>query len=168
MLLDSVNGEGDLGVNAAIYNWVVYSLINFGNINRPHNEIWKYEVKSSTDTIMTPSNTASEIFQESFLNNIMSGENKELIAVLGANDLIQGWTPKAKVMFHSGKKDNIVPHFHTINAFNAFKERGADVTLYKYEGDHYTPDLDYLTTTIKDFVVVLLDVGIHNTNGQVS
>ncbi|MFC9709458.1 alpha/beta hydrolase family protein [Paenibacillus sp. NPDC056933] len=154
MILESANVEGDIGENAAIYNWTLYSLIKFGNIDRPHDEVWKYEVNSSLDALMTPSNKVSEIIQESFLENVINGKDGEVLAAIKGNDLIQGWTPKAKIMFHSGKHDDIVPHYNTLNAYNTFKERGADVTLYEYEGNHYTPDLKYLTRTIKDFGVL--------------
>ncbi|OAB25499.1 hypothetical protein PMSD_27485 [Paenibacillus macquariensis subsp. defensor] len=144
--------EGDdMGENGGIYNWTLYSLIKFGNIDRPYDKVWNYKVENSMDALMPPSNKVSEIFNESFLENIISGNDTELMKAIENNSLINGWTPKAKIMLHSGKNDDIVPHFNTLNAYNAFKKQGADVTLYEYDGNHYTPDLDYLTNTIKDF-----------------
>ncbi|RUT40320.1 hypothetical protein EJP82_25195 [Paenibacillus anaericanus] len=141
----------DMGENAGIYNWTLYSLLKFSNINRSNNEVWNYKIENSMDAIIPPSNKVSDIFKTSFLENFMSGNDKELMKAIEDNSLITGWTPKAKIMFHSGKNDDIVPHFNTLNAYNSSKKQGADVTLYEYEGNHYTPDLDYLITTIKDF-----------------
>ncbi|WP_415839511.1 alpha/beta hydrolase family protein [Paenibacillus tarimensis] len=150
---DTLDLEGDdLGENAGIYNWTLYSLLKFSNIDVPLEKVWNYEVKSSLDALSPPSSKLSEIINLPFLQEIiMNGDNEELSSVLEQLNLISGWTPKAKIMFHSGKNDDIVPHFNTLNAYNRFKMVGADVTLYEYNGDHYTPDLEYLTTTIKDF-----------------
>ncbi|MEW4430218.1 hypothetical protein AB1I68_22380 [Paenibacillus pabuli] len=109
-------------------------------------------MRNSLDALNPPSSKVSEFINLPFIEeSIMVGGNEELLSSIDQISLINGWTPKAKIMFHSGKNDDIVPHFNTLNAYNNFKEAGADVILYEYNGDHYTPDLDYLTTTIKDF-----------------
>ncbi|OMI27144.1 hypothetical protein BTA31_11540 [Bacillus haynesii] len=144
--------DDDLGENAGIYSWTLYSLLKFSNINIPLDKIYKYEVQNSLDALNPPSSKVSEFINLPFLQeSIMSGDNEELLNVIEQLSLIDGWIPKAKIMLHSGKNDDIVPHYNTLNAYNNFKKEGADVTLYEYNGDHYTPDLDYLTTTIKDF-----------------
>lgn len=144
--------EDDLGENAGIYSWTLYSLLKFSNINIPSDKIYKYEVQNSLDALNPPSSKVSEIINLPFLQeNIMRGDNEELLNVMEQLSLINDWIPKAKIMLHSGKNDDIVPHYNTLNAYNNFKKEGADVTLYEYNGDHYTPALDYLTTTIKDF-----------------
>ncbi|WP_277376107.1 alpha/beta hydrolase family protein [Paenibacillus polymyxa] len=142
----------DLGENAGIYSWTLYSLLKFSNIDVPLDKVYNYEVKNSLDALNSPSTKASEILNLPFIQeNIMSGDNERLLSVIEQISLIHGWTPKAKIMFHSGKNDDIVPHYNTLNAYNKFKKEGADVTLYEYNGDHYTPDVNYLTNTIKDF-----------------
>lgn len=144
--------DDDLGENAGIYSWTLYSLLKFSNINVPIDKIYNYEVQNSLDALNPPSSKVSEFINLPFLQeSIMSGDNEELLSTIEQLSLINGWVPKAKIMFHSCKNDDIVPHYNTLNAYNKFKKEGADVTLYEYNGDHYTPDLDYLTTTIKDF-----------------
>ncbi|MCY7891719.1 lipase family protein [Bacillus vallismortis] len=144
--------DDDLGENAGIYSWTLYSLLKFSNINVPLDKIYNYEVQNSLDALNPPSSKVSEFINLPFLQeSIMSGDNEELVSAIEQLSLINDWVPKAKIMFHSGKNDDIVPHYNTLNAYNKFKKEGADVTLYEYNGDHYTPDLDYLTTAIKDF-----------------
>lgn len=92
--------------------------------------MYNYEVNDSLDALNPPSSKVSEILNLPFLQeSIMSGDNEELLSIIEQISLINGWTPKAKIMFHSGKNDNIVPHFNTLNAYNKFKKQGADVTL---------------------------------------
>ncbi|WP_458119742.1 alpha/beta hydrolase family protein [Paenibacillus sp. Z6-24] len=137
--------------NIGIYNWTLYTLLKFNHINRPYSDVWNYKVENSLDALMPPSDKISEIFNPVFLERLLSGQDLELLYAIQNSSLINGWKPKAKIMFHSGKNDEIVPHFNSLNAYNTFKKLGSDVTLYEYEGDHYTPALDYLTTTIKEF-----------------
>ncbi|WP_024773084.1 alpha/beta hydrolase family protein [Aquimarina macrocephali] len=134
-----------------IYSWAGHVWNEFGNINRPADQIWNFEVNHPIEALNLPSSIPSQVFKSSFIDNIENGNDREIISIMEENDLIDGWTPKAKVFLHHGINDDIVPYFNTENAYNSFLNNGSDVTLYRYGGNHCTPIFEYLTNLLKDF-----------------
>ena len=137
----------------SIYNWAAYSLNMYEDgLNRSANDIWSYSVNSQQAAIEVPSFRPAGIFNEGFRTGIVNGTDAAMETAMQNNDLIQGWTPKGALYFHSGTNDLIVPHYNSTNAHNHFNSIGVNSTLYEYPGgDHYTPAFDYLTTTLNDF-----------------
>ena len=133
-----------------IYNWSVYALWRSLSEPPPADTIWKYPVANQFDAINVPSYVPNDIFTEAFVDAIARGEHPLYDAAV-ANSLHDSWRPQGKVFLHSGKADTIVPHYNSLDAYEGLKSRGGEVTLYEYEGDHYTPVIDVLITSLRDF-----------------
>lgn len=137
----------------SIYNWSVYALNkDYPDLQRNPSSIWTYPVSAQEDAIYVPSNKVSEIYTPTFVEGIVNEMDTDFIAAAKANTLLEGWTPKGELFFHSGTNDLIVPHYNSTNAHNFFRTIGVQSTLYEYpNGDHYTPLYQYVTTTLNDF-----------------
>ena len=137
----------------SIYSWALYSINRLdAKLNLPTNSIWTYAVSNQWDALNIPSFQAREIFQQTFIEEEVNDVNSEFSRAIQENSLIEGWTPKGHLFFHSGTEDFIVPHYNSINAHQHFESVNVNSTLYEYPGeDHYTPVYKYLTTTLDDF-----------------
>ena len=92
-----------------------------------------------------PSNNPADIYADD-----IKADHQQLDAIFEVSDLHKGWSPRGKLL-HSGKRDYIAPHAHSLSAVEGLSQEGADNTLYEYEGDHYAPANDYFRTTMRDF-----------------
>jgi hypothetical protein len=127
--------------------WALYAHNLFADNPLPNESIFKINVTSELSVLTDrTSNVPTEIIKQSFIGNeFMKNEFVK-------NDLINGWQPNSKVFFYFGTEDTDVYPFNSVNAYNAFKNRGSDVELIKYVGDdHYTPVLKYYLSMIAEF-----------------
>lgn len=149
---DVLSNPGNEWGALQIYNWAMYAMNKYNNLGRPADQIWTYPVSNQLEAIAVPSLKPEDVWTPSFISNVVSNSDTELIAILDAQTLINGWTPQGKVFLHSGTNDLIVPHYNSTNANQAFLQVGADVALYEYQGgDHYTPAVQYVKKTLDDF-----------------
>lgn len=81
----------------------------------------------------------------------MNAELNKIYDACKANDNLD-WTPKAPIILLHSKDDTYVPYFNSLDAYNAFTERGADVTLATYAY------IDHLATALVFVALVLLDL----------
>lgn len=135
-----------LTANMEIYSWTIYTYNKRSEMPIPNNQIWNYSVTSELEAIMVPSYDPEDVFSPFILSN-----DDSLSRILEAGDIHDGWVPKGKVFLHSGKRDNIVPHFNSSDTYNNLKRLGGDIYIYEYEGDHYEPASNYYTRTLMDF-----------------
>ena len=134
----------------AIYNWATFAMNEFYLSDRPFDQIWKYPVKDPMDAILVPSEKPVDIYQPFFLNMIQQRTDAGVQTAISANSLNTGWVPEKPVFFYVGVTDQIIPHQITIDTYNEFKQEGAEVTLYKYPGDHFTAVYDYFFQMIEN------------------
>jgi hypothetical protein len=127
--------------------WSLYAHNLFAENPLPNDSIFKINVTSELSVLRDrTSNIPSEIVKESFIGSeFMKNEFVK-------NDLIIGWNPVRKVFFYYGSEDTDVYPFNSVNAYNAFINRGSDVELIEYVGDdHETPVLKYYLSMMAKF-----------------
>jgi hypothetical protein len=71
----------------------------------------------------------SALLQPAVFDDVLNDPKSAVRADLGANDLLDGWTPKAPVYFCGGSRDPVVEYKNSILATAYFKKRGARVGL---------------------------------------
>lgn len=81
----------------------------------------------------------------------MNSEFNKIYDACKANDNLD-WTPKAPILMVHSKDDTYVPYFNSLDAYNAFTERGADVTLATYAY------IDHMATALVFLALVLLEL----------
>ncbi|MEM9821072.1 MAG: hypothetical protein AAF985_08370, partial [Bacteroidota bacterium] len=150
---DLMTNREEENANMAIYSWSVYSLNNYtSNLQRNTNTIWTYDVVEQADAIAVVSDRPDEILQTTFMDGMVNETDATFVAAAKANSLIEGWTPRAKLYFHSGTNDRIVPHYNSTRAHAHFQSIGVSSVLYEYPGgDHFTPEYEYVTKSLDDF-----------------
>src|SRR5690625_4669271 len=142
----ALEGADFLQDNLRIYNWAGYTYNKFSETPIPANQIWKNPVQSQLDAIAVPSKL-SEIYKQSFLNNRVD----DVVRQFKIGDIQCGWVSKGKVFLYVGMYDTIVPPFNSLDAYNCLTKLGGDIELYKYPGNHYTPQFKYYKSMLKHF-----------------
>lgn len=74
-----------------------------------------------------------EIFDEQFIRGLRSGTETEVLDAFRENTLLD-WTPAAPVYLIHGSSDETVPTFNSVNAYDSFLGRGADVRIKTIPG----------------------------------
>jgi len=79
-------------------------------------------------------------------------EFKKLHKYLPENSVTEGWRPKAPIFLVHSNEDIIVPVECADVALKKLRKAGADITLYKYPGDHYTVGYLYYIRAMLHFL----------------
>jgi hypothetical protein len=127
--------------------WSLYAHNFFANNPLPNEAIFKINVTSEVSVLKDrTSNVPTELVKQSFTGSqFMKNEFVK-------NDLIDGWKPVRKVFFYYGTEDTDVFPFNSVNAYNAFNNKGSDVELIRYVGDdHESPVLKYYLSMMAEF-----------------
>lgn len=131
-----------------LYLWVLDTYNRIYRINRP----W-------TDMLTQPSAAAvqangvfaavnpnpQQLFTAAFAAGIRNRSDAAFINAFRDND-VHDWRPQAPVRLYHGTADTTVPPFHSRDALNAMRQRGAtDVQLVEIQGaDHITAIQQYI------------------------
>lgn len=132
--------------STSIYNWSVYVHNHLSDNPIAHESLWRYRVDNERDALRVPSNNPGEIYADD-----IKAHHEQLDALFEVSDLHTGWSPRGQIFLHSGKRDYIVPHAHSLSAVEGLSREGADIFLYEYEEDHYAPANDYFRRSLRDF-----------------
>lgn len=134
----------------SIYNWSLYIHNHFADNPIAAESLWSYPVENEKDALRVPSNNPADIYADA-----IKADYHQLDTIFAVSDLHTGWAPKGPIFLHSGKRDCIVPHAHSVSAVQGLRSEGENISLYEYEGDHYEPATDYFRTTMKDFRLLM-------------
>ena len=75
----------------------------------------------------------TKLFKKNFVDSFLAGNETDVNAALTGNSLIE-WTPIAPVKLFHGDSDDYVPYQNSVEAYNSFKSRGANVELETIHG----------------------------------
>ena len=99
--------------------------------------------------------TSESLLHPALRQRFLEGQAPEWADAVKINNHYD-WRPAAPVFLHHGKRDPILPYFHSNDAFVAMAMRGAPVKLYTYPKDnHWTMVDSYLVQTLVDFDALL-------------
>lgn len=136
--------------------WVLLSFNRIYGLNRPLNSFF-YEpyatqlTNHNLFTVTLPTNP-TDLLQPSFKNAVLNGTDTALINALHKND-IYDWKPAAPVLLVHSTADELVPPFNTLHAYNAMKNRGADVQYLPIQGKAHAKAIpDYIINTMLFFL----------------
>jgi pimeloyl-ACP methyl ester carboxylesterase len=131
-----------------LYLWVIDTYNRIYKINRPWTAILTQPSASAVQAngIFTSVNpNPQQLFTTEFATGIRNRTDAAFINALRDND-IYDWRPQAPVRLYHGTADTTVPIFHSRDALNAMRQRGAtDVQLVEIQGgDHITAIQQYV------------------------
>ena len=138
-----------------IISWGIYSLNKFSSLKRPTDQLYAYPVFDQLSSVLTPSNKASNVFNNVFLSKLLDGTDVEFRKELTDNSFHQNWVPIGKVFLHHGDADRIVPYYNSKDAYDGLTAAGGDITFYTYSGgDHDTELGNFIVKTLNDFNLI--------------
>jgi len=151
--LDIFNRRQEEVKTMLVFGWAMYSLNKFStSLQRPTDQIFSYPVYDQVAAIITPSNVPDKVFNNFFMNRIISGSDVPFRTALTNNSIHQGWRPVGKVFLHHGDADDIVPYFNSVDANAGLIAAGGDVKFYTYPGGKHDTELsNFIMNTINDF-----------------
>lgn len=126
------------------YAWVLQSYNRIYNLNKPLEYYFTADAAAKLkDNIQAQIPLIpGELFNEEFKKSYQSGGEKELEELFVRNDL-WNWKPESKLILCHGDKDDYVPYFNSVKAYEAMKEKGADVTLRTFKGHTHSSGVMY-------------------------
>lgn len=131
-----------------LYLWVLDTYNRIYKINRSWSAIltqpWATAVQANG--VFTPVNTnPQQLFTATFSAGIRNRTDAAFINAFRDND-VHDWRPQAPVRLYHGTADTTVPIFHSRDALNAMRSRGAnDVQLVEIQGaDHISAIQQYI------------------------
>ena len=137
-----------------IISWGIYSLNKFSSLKRPTDQLYAYPVFDQLSSVLTPSNKASNVFNNVFLSNVLNGTDVLFVNELKNNSFHQNWVPTGKVFLHHGDADRVVPYYNSKDAYDGLTAAG-DVIFYTYSGgDHDTELGNFIIKTLNDFNLI--------------
>ena len=93
--------------------------------------------KSMTTVELSLPESISELFQDSFMQNMLDGTETEVLAAIRENTLLD-WTPIAPIRFYHGDADNTVPYENSTTAVDSLLANGAsDIELITIPGGNH-------------------------------
>lgn len=148
-------GFADFLVNAAqpqaainLYIWVLDTYNKVYKINRPWTAMLTQPSAAAVQangvfTLVNPN--PQQLFTTEFATGIRNRSDAAFINAFRDND-VHDWRPQAPVRLYHGTADTTVPLFHSRDALNAMRQRGAtDVQLVEIQGgDHLTAIQQYI------------------------
>jgi predicted esterase len=135
-----------------LYNWALYSALEYSNVDIPNEDVWKYKVEDQFDALAVPFIRTRWIFKKKFRKDFTHNPNNAFRKFANENlNLHDGWTPKAPIHFYTGTEDEVVPSFNTMDAYEGLKKRGGDVYYHPFEGEGHL-------SSPQIFLVEMLDV----------
>jgi pimeloyl-ACP methyl ester carboxylesterase len=148
-------GFADFLVNATqpqaainLYIWVLDTYNRIYKINRPWTAMLTQPSAAAVQAngVFAPVNpNPQQLFTTEFATGIRNRSDAAFINALRDND-VYDWRPQAPVRLYHGTADTTVPLFHSRDALNAMRQRGAtDVQLVEIQGaDHLTAIQQYV------------------------
>lgn len=135
------------------YAWILQSYNRLYNINKPMS--YYFTEPAATNLQENPetyiSKDPQELFTQSFINNYKGGKDTALQNALLKNDL-WNWKPEARIVLCHGDRDDYVPVFNSEKAYQAMKEKGADVELKIFKGQNHSSGIfQFLSTMFSTF-----------------
>lgn len=123
----------------ASYAWILKSYSSLYKIDKPFS--YYFNEPAASDLAATPERYTVQdpqnLFTTTFRESYKAGKETALQQATKANDLWD-WKPQSKIVFCHGDKDEYVPLFNSEKAYNAMKEKGADVSLQIFKGQNHT------------------------------
>lgn len=121
------------------YVWILQSYNKLYHINKPLNYYFTEPAASNLQDGPEAyiSRDPQKLFTETFRNNYKAGKDTALQNALLKNDL-WNWKPESKIVLCHGDQDDYVPIFNSEKAYNAMKEKGADVSLQVFKGQNHS------------------------------
>jgi len=136
-----------------IYYWVLRSMARVYKLNRPFDKtvVPPFAAALAKDVLAkAPENPRLGLVPE-FRQAFLDDPNQEMRLALRDNDRYD-WKPSAPVYLHHGTRDDIVPFYCAMMAYESMRAKSGMVTLYPYLGkDHYEPVNTYVTRSLADF-----------------
>jgi pimeloyl-ACP methyl ester carboxylesterase len=140
----------EIASNNRLYLWVLLSYDRIYGLNRPMSAYFKepYATQISEKGLQTQLDVSfHSIFNEAFVQGINDGTDTEFINSVKDNNVFD-WKPSSPLLLVHGDKDNTVFYFNSVNAHEAMKARGANVTLRTVEGGNHATSIEtYLLQT---------------------
>ncbi len=135
------------------YAWILQSYNKIYGINQPLS--YYFREPAATALKKGPESgiprEPQKLFTQTFIDNYKSGRDSALQRALSENDL-WNWRPGSAVVFCHGDKDDYVPLFNSEKAYEAMKEKGADVSLHVFKGDnHHSGILKFVRVAFNEF-----------------
>jgi len=127
----------NIPVPSVLISWSAYVLNRFC-VHRNPDQIFSFAVTDQVSAITNFNGKIKDIFRPYFIENVLNGKDVEWIEASKRNSFHEGWTPQGRVFLHHGDKDNVVPYFNTLDAYNGLTAAGGNVTVFTYEGKEHT------------------------------
>jgi pimeloyl-ACP methyl ester carboxylesterase len=134
--------------NNKLYLWVLLSYNRIYGLNRPMTAYFKEPF--ATEIAKNGNNTEIDqsihtIFADDFVKGIKEGTDTAFINAVKDNN-VYDWKPTTTTLLVHGDADETVFYFNSVNAYNAMKQKGANVTLQTVPGGtHASTITAYLT-----------------------
>ncbi len=131
-----------------LYLWVLDTYNRIYRINRPWTAMLTQPSAGAVQAngVFAPVNpNPQQLFTTEFATGIRNRSDAAFISALRDND-VHDWRPQAPVRLYHGTADTTVPLFHSRDALNAMRQRGAsDVQLVEIQGgDHLSAIQQYI------------------------
>jgi pimeloyl-ACP methyl ester carboxylesterase len=116
-----------------------------------------FDGSKTTDEINAVLTTdLTKLFKQDFIDSFENGTETTLTNAFKENGLID-WAPAVPVKLFHGDADQFVPYQNSVDAYNYFKSRGADVDLITIAGgNHYTSALPSIVAAVQWFETIRL------------
>lgn len=135
------------------YAWILQSYNSFYDINRP----LSYYFKEPAASALAKGPGANiprlpdQLFTRTFIDNYRTGKDTALKQAFIKNDLWD-WKPRSPIVFCHGDRDDYVPIFNSVKAYEAMKAKGAEVSLQVLKGhNHNSGVFDFLRIAFSHF-----------------